>query len=110
MKPITVAALGLALLWSAAGQAASPPTGGRTWHDTKCERYRKAWSDALRHVGPEGLGRPFLDAHAAFFASNCTRRADVCPRSPQEIALANIMVTLSMDFGAASTFAPFYCR
>jgi hypothetical protein len=62
------------------------------------------------HQGPMGLGSGFLAAHQAFLDSNCTRRADVCARSPEERRLADTMVVLSMNFGAASTFAPFYCR
>lgn len=80
------------------------------WHDVKCARYRKAWAAALVHQGSEGLGQSFLRSHAAFLDSNCTRRADVCARSPAELRLANTMVVLSMNAGAASTFAPFYCR
>ncbi len=81
-----------------------------TWHDTKCVRYKKAWASALAHYGTNGLGVDFLRRHQAFVDSNCTRRADVCARSPEELTLANTMVELSMNFGSASTFAPFYCR
>lgn len=88
--------------------------GGRVdpqrWHDVKCARYKAAWAAALTRLGTRGLGRDFLDRHAAFLASNCTRRSDVCPRSQSELALSNLMVVLSMNFGAASTFAPFACR
>ena len=94
------------------------PTDGRAtsrvdparWHDVKCERYRHAWDLALQHQGKAGLSPTFLQSHAAFLASNCTRRADVCARSPEELKLANTMVMMSMNFGAASTLAPFYCR
>ena len=85
-------------------------TPSQSWHDIKCIRYTKAWSAALSHQGMDGLGPTFLAAHAAFLASNCTRRADVCARSPQELKLANTMVILSMNAGTASTFPPFYCR
>lgn len=89
---------------------AAAPVDPNRWHDVKCTRYTKAWTTALAHQGRQGLGQAFLDAHAAFLASNCTRRADVCARSPEELKLANTMVVLSMNFGTASTFAPFYCR
>ncbi len=88
----------------------APAATARSWHDVKCERYKKAWAQALDHFGPQGLGRPFLDRHAAFLASNCTLRADVCARSAEELRLANAMVVLSMNAGTASTFPPFYCR
>lgn len=89
-----------------AAQTPGPPS----WHDVKCARYTKAWSAALAHQGQQGLSKDFLDRHASFLASNCTRRADVCARSPEELKLANTMVILSMNAGTASTFPPFYCR
>lgn len=97
------------------GMASAPAGAVETvdpehWHAVKCARYAKAWTQALAHQGQQGLGQAFLDAHAAFLASNCTRRADVCARSPEELQLANTMVILSMNAGTASTFPPFYCR
>ena len=90
---------------------AGPPTiAPQDWHDVKCSRYRKAWAEVVAREGTQGLGQDFLAHHEAFLASNCTRRSDVCPRSPEELKLANIMVVRSMNFGAASTFVPFYCR
>jgi hypothetical protein len=82
----------------------------QTWSETKCVRYKKAWSDALARRGTEGLGRAFLDAHEAFLAAGCTARGDVCPRTAQELDLANIMVVQAMNAGTASTFPPFACR
>jgi len=76
----------------------------------KCDRYRKAWSDALARRGTRGLGREFLDRHEAFLASGCTARADVCPRSVEELDLANVLTILAMNAGTASTFLPFACR
>lgn len=90
--------------------AAGRPVAARDWHDVKCARYKKAWSGALARFGQRGLSRTFLASHDAFLDSNCTRRADVCARSPEELALANVLVIASMNAGAASTFAPFYCR
>ena len=86
------------------------PRGGPGWHDRKCRLYRQAWDQTLAHRGSAGLGADFLASHKAFLDSNCTQRADVCARSPEELDLANTMVVLSMNFGAASTMAPFYCR
>ena len=90
--------------------ATAQPRGGPGWHDRKCTLYRSAWDRALVRQGSVGLSAGFLASHDAFLASNCTRRADVCARSPEELQLANTMVVLSMNFGAASTLAPFYCR
>ena len=94
----------------AAGPAFATPKGGPGWPNKKCGLYSQAWDQALARQGPAGLGAAFLAAHRAFLDSNCTRRADVCARSPEEIRLADTMVVLSMNFGAASTLAPFYCR
>ena len=90
--------------------AGHPAIAPRDWHGAKCSRYRKAWTEILAREGTQGLGKDFLARHEAFLASDCTRRSDVCPRSPEELKLANIMVIASMNFGAASTFVPFYCR
>lgn len=81
-----------------------------SWSEVKCDRYKKAWSEARARRGAQGLGREFLDSHEAFLASGCTARADVCPRSAAELELANIMVISAMNAGTASTFLPFSCR
>jgi hypothetical protein len=80
------------------------------WVEVKCARYKKAWGDALARTKARGLGREFLDRHEAFLASGCTTKADVCPRSDEELALANMMVVAAMNAGTASTFPPFACR
>jgi hypothetical protein len=90
--------------------AAAPNREGSSWTEVKCARYRKAWTDALARRGEQGLGREFIERHEAFLASGCTARADVCPRSPEELDLANILTILAMNAGTASTFLPFACR
>ncbi len=102
----------LSLLCGAIGAspAAAREHDSRSWHDIKCDRYKQAWSGALARQGLGGLGQAFLARHEAFLASNCTTRADVCPRSAEEFKLANTMVILSMNAGTASTFPPFACR
>ncbi len=90
--------------------AQQPPQDPQNWSEVKCSRYKKAWSEALTRRGSEGLGQDFIARHEAFLASGCTARADVCPRSPAELELANIMVLLAMNAGTASTFLPFSCR
>ena len=90
--------------------AATPNREGSSWTEVKCARYRKAWTDALARRGEQGLGRDFIARHEAFLASGCTTRADVCPRSPEELDLANILTILAMNAGTASTFLPFACR
>ena len=82
----------------------------QSWPEVKCARYRKAWSDALAHRGMKGLSQEFIDRHEAFLTSGCTTKGDVCPRSAEELELANMMVVAAMNAGTASTFPPFSCR
>jgi hypothetical protein len=85
-------------------------TQPQSWPEVKCARYKKAWSDALAHRGTKGLGQDFIERHEAFLASGCTTKGDVCPRSAEELDLANMMVVAAMNAGTASTFPPFSCR
>lgn len=91
----------------ALAQQGAPP---KDWREVKCERYRAAWTEALARRGTKGLGREFIDNHETFLASGCTTQGNVCPRSEEELALANIMVVAAMNAGTASTFPPFACR
>lgn len=79
------------------------------WPAVKCERYTKAWGEALAKFGRKGLGQPFIEAHEAFLSSGCSIKGEVCPRSKEELDLANVMVILGMNQGMASTFMPFSC-
>jgi len=108
MKPIASLALFVSLMGSSG--ALAQESQAQSWSDVKCERYKKAWSEAVARRGVQGLGREFLDRHEAFLASGCMARADVCPRSAEELEVANIMEISAMNAGAASTFAPFACR
>lgn len=92
------------------GAAFSQDTRSQSWSEVKCERYRKAWVEALARRGRTGLGQPFLERHEAFLASGCSSAADVCPRSREELDLANDLVIAAMNAGTASTFLPFACR
>lgn len=92
------------------GVAAAQNAPSKDWREVKCERYRAAWTEALARRGTKGVGREFLDNHEAFLASGCTMQGNVCPRSEEELALANIMVVAAMNAGTASTFPPFACR
>lgn len=81
-----------------------------SWTEEKCIRYKKGWSEALARRGAKGLGQAFLERHEAFLASGCTSAPDVCPRSGEELEMANILVIVAMNAGTASTFLPFACR
>lgn len=94
----------------AAGQApAAQASATRDWNAEKCARYNALWPQALAMFGREGLGAEFLDRHAAFLASGCRARVEVCPRSAQELALADAMTIAAMNAGTASSFVPFRC-
>jgi len=92
-----------------ASQASAQPAPPENWPAIKCERYTKAYADALAKFGRKGLGQPFLDSHEAFLASGCSIKGAVCPRSKEELDLANVMVIMGMNQGMASTFMPFAC-
>ena len=102
----------LVVMLAGMGMAGVPRVAAQepSWVEVKCTRYKKAWNDALARTKAKGLGREFLDRHEAFLASGCTAKADVCPRSDEELALANMMVVAAMNAGTASTFPPFACR
>jgi hypothetical protein len=111
LKSITAIAALLAFgPTSGVSPAVAQDTQPKTWPEVKCERYGKAWSEALARRGTKGLGQDFVERHEAFLASGCTARADVCPRSSEELDMANIMVVAAMNAGTASTFPPFACR
>lgn len=82
----------------------------RDWNAEKCARYSTAWTEALARFGRDGLGEQFLSRHAAFLASGCRQRTGVCPRTEQELALANALTIAAMNAGTASSFPPFACR
>ena len=109
LLPAAALAGGL-FLASPAALAQQQSRGGENWPAVKCERYRTAYEEATRRFGTKGLGPEFLARHDAFMASGCQTPPDVCPRSTEELNLANIMVMAGMNAGMSSTFMPFACR
>ena len=108
----TLAAIAALLAFTAASGTApvnAQDARLQSWPEVKCARYKKAWSDALAHRSTKGLSQQFIERHEAFLASGCTTRGDVCPRSAEELDLANMMVVAAMNAGTASTFPPFSC-
>lgn len=103
------AALAASLVVATASQSLAQPVPPENWPAIKCERYTKAWGEALAKFGRKGLGQPFIDSHEAFLASGCSIKGEVCPRSKEELDLANVMVIMGMNQGMASTFMPFAC-
>jgi hypothetical protein len=109
-RPIALVLAGAAIVTLALAAPLRAQSEPDNWNEIKCERYSKAWAQALVRMGRDGLGPAFLERHAAFLASGCTARADVCARSDKEIVVANAMIIMAMNAGMASTFPPFYCR
>lgn len=106
---LRIAALGLLILCGPM-PAAAQVSRAENWPAVKCERYGKAWTEALARRGRAGLSPEFVTRHEAFLASGCTARGDVCPRSKEELDLANVLVVMAMNENMASTFLPFACR
>jgi hypothetical protein len=102
----------LALALAVAMPIAAPAQEAReaNWAQVKCERYERAYRDSVARLGTGGLGAGFLSGHESFFASGCKKQADVCPKSPEELRMANTLVIRGMNEGMASTFFPFACR
>lgn len=110
MRIAAAAAFLLALAAADGPGAAARGSRTATWSEVKCARYREAWAEALARRGARGIGPEFRARHEAFLASGCTARADVCPRSAEEFALAEALTIGAMNAGTASTFLPFACR
>lgn len=96
----------VALALAGEARAFDPPPD---WRVEKCARYRAAWDEALKRFGRAGVSEDFLARHAAFIARGCDDPRDVCPRSQEELALADVMTLRAMNAGTASTFLPFAC-
>jgi hypothetical protein len=90
-------------------RATAQDSRAQSWSEVKCARYKKAWVNALAGRGMKGLSQEFIARHESFLDSGCTAKAEVCPRSAEELDLANILTILAMNAGTASTFPPFAC-
>ena len=103
-------AAALALLLTTATPHALAQTRQDAWQREKCAAYATAWTEAQRRFGTAGLGPSFIDGHAAFLASGCRTGRDICPRTAEELAMADRLTVAAMNTGTASTFPPFRCR
>lgn len=100
--------LAIAMIGFAPAHAEDPAV--EAWAKEKCVRYERAWKRATDFVGREGISREFIEGNEKFIADGCSSGADVCPRSAEEIKLANVLTMAAMNFGTASSFLPFVCR
>lgn len=104
---VTTAGVAVALL-TASTQAQN--LDGLTWTEQKCVLYQGAWDAATSGPGLDGLSPEFLERNDTFVTLGCTIQGNVCPRSDEELNLANMLTLMTMSEGMASTFAPFSCR
>lgn len=110
-RRVFLGAVGTCAGWMiASGPALAQQPASPDWPTEKCNRYRAAYELILNRQGKTGLSPEFLASHDAFLAANCQARAEVCARSPEEIALANKLTLMAMNRGMSGTFLPFYCR
>ena len=99
---ITGMALGLA-------SPASAQQETTAWVEQKCQIYAQAWAQALDLFGSGEMNYAFMAGNENFIASGCTESDDICPRSTQELEIANALTLALMNAGTASTFLPFHC-
>lgn len=79
------------------------------WAAEKCRIYAAAWARAIDERGTAGLGEEFLLAQQRFLDSGCSGPREVCPRSPQELALADLLSVAAINEGMTGSFLPFAC-
>lgn len=88
---------------------AQPAMAQTDWQAQKCALYEDAWGRALQSFGDDNLNYNFVATNENFIASGCTDTIKACPRSAQELEIANVLTLVMMNEGAASTFLPFGC-
>lgn len=88
---------------------ASPAVAQTDWQVRKCALYETSWARALESFGDDNINYNFIATNENFIASGCTESVRACPRSAQEIEIANILSIVMMNEGVASTFLPFRC-
>ncbi|MDD7969936.1 hypothetical protein [Roseinatronobacter alkalisoli] len=80
-----------------------------SWTERKCELYTAAWHHLAGDGVPEGVSEGFVTDHDAFLASGCLDRGHVCPRSPHEREIADMLSLMAVAEGMAGSFLPFSC-
>ena len=79
------------------------------WVAQKCAIYETAWNRALDDFGSDQLNYAFIAGNENFIAGGCSERVRLCPRSDQELDIANLLSLVMINAGTASTFLPFHC-
>ena len=75
---------------------------------SKCDIFRTAFDSAVQRFGKAGLSEEFLTRGAAFSSGGCEGQRNVCPRSPEELKLANLVILRAVGRTGGS-FLPFAC-
>jgi len=88
----------------AAADAAKP-----SWREEKCVRYTRDWREALSRFGREGLGDGFVAGNDAFVRSGCAAARPICPATPKDRKLADVLALRVVNAGMSTTFLPFDC-
>lgn len=101
------AVLAVSFQYSAPGFASQAEASA--WQMQKCAVYEDAWAGALAYFGSDSLDADFVADNESFIAGGCTDQGHVCPRSSEELDIANALTIAVMNAGAASTFPPFRC-
>ncbi len=105
MKSLLVFSLTV-LLACGSGAAQS---ANRSWSEEKCFRFTRDWNEALRRFGQTGFGAEFLDGGAAFVRSGCLSPEKICPRTPREREIVDVLAIRVVNEGMSTTFLPFSC-
>lgn len=80
------------------------------WQSQKCQAFEAAWGRALDVHGTDNMNYDFVAQNENFIESDCIEQSAICPRSDQEIDVANDITFEMMGIGLASTFLPYRCQ
>lgn len=103
----TVLFVGIVL--SPASPALAQGTEALSWTEQKCVLYTAAWHHLASDGAPDGVSDEFIAAHDAFLSSGCLDRGHVCPRTAQEVEIADTLSLMAVAEGMAGSFLPFNC-
>jgi hypothetical protein len=104
-----LAIVGLAWTVACPGGVVAQDSSETAWQAEKCRIFETAWAKALDFFGSDNLNYNFIAQNENFIASGCSAEAGLCPRSSQELEIANALTIEMMNAGAASTFLPYAC-
>lgn len=103
----TALVLGLSTL--STHQALAQGTEGDSWTERKCVLYTAVWEHFASNGVLDGVSEEFLADHDVFLDSGCLDRGHVCPQSPRELEIADMLSLMAVAEGMAGSFLPFNC-